>query len=113
MTMNRIEVIEKKKKKLESVSDQNRQTLPQFGFLFFPVWWVWCGVVLCCVVWCCRVSSFSLLFGSRVWMQREKRTEREEREREIQTQTQTRKRERERGNVVFVIKKSFLRFFEQ
>ena len=52
-------------------------------------------MVLCCVVWCCRVSSFSLLFGSRVWMQREKRTEREEREREIQTQTQTRKRERE------------------
>lgn len=108
MTMNRIEVIEKKKKKLESVSDQNRQTLPQFGFLFFPVWWVWCGVV-----WCCRVSSFSLLFGSRVWMQREKRTEREERERERYRHRHRHERERERGNVVFVIKKSFLRFFEQ
>ena len=95
MTMNRIEVIEKRKKEKKKAC-QIRIVKLYRSLVFCSFLYGGCGVVLCCVVWCCRVSSFSLLFGSRVWMQREKRTEREEREREIQTQTRKRERERER-----------------
>ena len=72
---------------------------------------MWRGVVLCCVVLSCLLFFSSFRF-SCVDAKREKNRKRRERERDTDTDTKERERERERENVVFVIKKSFLRFFE-
>lgn len=105
MTMNRIEVIEKKKKIRKRVrSESSNFTLVWFSVLSCMVGVVWCCVVLCCVVLSCLLFFSSFRF-SCVDAKREKNRKRRERERDTDTDTDT--KERERGNVVFVIKKSF------
>ena len=99
MTMNHIEVIEKKKKTRKRVgSELSNLTLVWFSVLSCMVGVV--CVVLCCVV----VSPLFLFFSVLVCGCKERKEQKEKRERYRHTHEE---RERERGNVVFVIKKSF------
>ena len=90
MTMNRIEVIEKKKKIRKRVrSESSNFTLVWFSVLSCMVGVVWCCVVLSCLLF---FSSFRF---SCVDAKREKNRKRRERERDTDTDTDTKERERE------------------
>ena len=94
MTMNRIEVIEKKKKKIRKRvrSESSNFTLVWFSVLSCMVGVVWCCVVLCGVV----VSPLFLFFSVLVCGCKERKEQKEKRERERYRHRHRHERERER-----------------